>query len=211
MKKIFFIITLLTTVGAQAGGWLSKEKETPPPPKTITGFIALIPNKWPELAGYPELCITPYMTTTRKLEEAFKKKLSPETLLLPVATWNEEQPEGFSARKIGVRFPEHLDFEMLKNIKENDELKVQISTITFLLTAKQTTENSQVRFEDVLKNQIEKALKGHLIYDVGKEKEELIKNGILEKEKIKDPMYSSLHLLTEKHRKPLEQFLEEQK
>lgn len=212
MKKILSTIFFFVALSAPA----SENKK-----EIITGYIALNTEKNPALGEYPELCDRNSFDPKIILENYFNEKLPPETLLLSVLVWNEEHslttfnigyPQG-----IKYLFPTHLNFDRLKPLKEGYLLDVtDASGRRFLLKATQQIKNSNISFEQALRIQIKKALHGELkiIHDT-----KLIENGILEPDSGSwvevDPVVRRWErnpkgcTLTEKYRKPLEQFLKD--
>ncbi|MGE0206808.1 MAG: hypothetical protein AB7R69_03060 [Candidatus Babeliales bacterium] len=205
MKKIALLIALTTSACTQTGGFWSQPE---PEPKSITGFIRLNPDICPEIAGFPEKSPLPEYSTKTQLEKALGKEITPQTILFPVRAWNSDNKQDFAhLNKLtneGIIFPPSLDFETIKTKNDNDELTLKIGFVTFILTVQQPSEFFQDSFQEVLKQQVNRALGFQLNYGAN-EREKLIEEGILEK--------GILHsyLLTEKHRKPLEDFLKENK
>jgi hypothetical protein len=209
MKKILSTIFFFVALSAPA----SENKK-----EIITGYIALNTENDPALGEYRDdkNSFDPIII----LEEYFDEKLPPETLLLSVLVWNEEHSLttfniGYP-QSIKYLFPTRLNFDRLKTLKEGNLLDVtDASGRRFLLKATQQIKNSNISFEQALRNQVKRALHGELkiIHDT-----ELIKDGILEPSSGSwvevDPVVRRWErnpkgcTLTEKYRKPLEKFLE---
>jgi hypothetical protein len=202
MKKIFILFFIF-------GSLSSKAMERKP----IVGYLALNMKKRPEIAGYPEnSCLAQY-SPKHKIQNSLNLKVSAEELLFPIIAWPEKEQsyKNPPAREILQSYPEHLDFETLKNLKDGEKIQLVFSEYTFILTARQTKDQedpNKILFEEALRQQIKKALEGS--FDYCTEKKELtmlIDAKILEQQKKKHTAGFEYHPLTAKVRKKYEEFL----
>ncbi|MGE0206807.1 MAG: hypothetical protein AB7R69_03055 [Candidatus Babeliales bacterium] len=198
MKKIALFIALTTSVCTQTGGIFSQQQIA------VTGFIQLKTGNYPQIAGFPEESSVNFLPKDQ-LEKAFGKKIDPETVLFPVLAWNQDTRDFAHSRAFKdykVDFPESLDLETIKTKKDGDTLILDIGIIAFILTIQQS-KDSFPSFQEILKQQVKRAL-GSELSSGAYEQKKLMQQGILE---YRDQSYC----LTELYRKPLEDFLEENK